>query len=243
MGLAAIVACIALAASAQDPAVGPAGPSDPGGVTVTLPPALSARAQDESAPPSAEAAAVKPPAALTAPAAVRPAASLSIPAIPAGEPLRASRPLEDRPETGPSVGGFVVGSFAVVGLLGGVFLLLRRFGKNSRLLGAAGAIKILARKPLGQKQEIFLVEVGTKVFMIGSSRDRLSTLGEFSSPDEVAVLRADLPERKDDSHRMEFNRSLREGLREEEAPREERVFASIADELAEIRKTVRAWRA
>jgi flagellar biogenesis protein FliO len=240
MGLAAIVACIALAASAQDPAVGPAGPADPGGVTVTLPPALAARAQDESAPPPVEAAAVKPPAALSAPAAVKPAASLS---IPAGEPSRASRPLEDRPETGPSVGGFVVGSFAVVGLLGGAFLLLRRFGKNSRLLGAGGAIKILARKPLGQKQEIFLVEVGTKVFMIGASRDRLSTLGEFASPDEVAVLRANLPERKDDSHRMEFNRSLREGLREEEAPREERVFASIADELAEIRKTVRAWRA
>ena len=42
---------------------------------------------------------------------------------------------------------------------------------------------------------------------------------------------------------------LREGLRGEEGspsggpPREERVFASIADELAEIRKTVRAWRA
>jgi len=68
-------------------------------------------------------------------------------------------------------------------------------------------------------------------------------LGEFSGPDEVARLRAELPQRKDDSHRVEFRDSLREGLREEEAPREERVFASIADELAEIRKTVRAWRA
>jgi flagellar biosynthetic protein FliO len=147
----------------------------------------------------------------------------------------------------------MVGSFAVLGLLGGAFLLLRRFGKNSRLLAGASAIKVLARKPLGQKQEIFLVEVGTKVFMIGSTRDHLSTLGEFSSPDEVAVLRANLPERKDDSLRREFHQSLRDGLRGEEGspaegpakagPREDRVFASIADELAEIRKTVRAWRA
>lgn len=226
MGLAAIVACIALAAPAQDPAVGPAGSAEAGDVTVTLPPALSSR-------PSAEPAAS--PQAAPEPPAPR--------AIPAEEPRRASRPLEDRPEPGPSVGGFVVGSFAVVGFLGGAFLLLRRFGKNSRLLGAGGAIKVLARKQLGQKQEIFLVEVGTKVFMIGSTRDRLSTLGEFASPDEVAVLRAELPERRDDSHRMEFNRSLREGIREEETPREERVFASIADELAEIRRTVRAWRA
>jgi flagellar biogenesis protein FliO len=109
---------------------------------------------------------------------------------------------------------------------------------------------VLARKPLAPKQEIFLVEVGTRVFMIGSTRDHLSTLGEFTSPDEVAVLRANLPERKDDSLRREFHQSLRDGLRGEEAttadpkgPREERVFASIANELAEIRKTVRAWRA
>jgi flagellar biogenesis protein FliO len=158
----------------------------------------------------------------------------------------------DPAQPGPSVAGFVVGSFAVVGFLGAAFLLLRRFGKNSKLLGG-GAIKILSRKALGQKQEIFLVEVGSKVFMIGSTRDRLSTLGEFASPDEVATLRAGLPDRRDDSLRMEFNRSLSEGIRDEErlpsessakaAPREERVFASIADELAEIRRTVRAWRA
>ena len=232
MGLAAVAACIALAAAVQDAAVGPVGSAEAGSVTVTLPPALSSR-------PSAE-----PPQAAPEPPAAR--------AIPAEEPRRAPKPLEDRVEPGPSVAGFVVGSFAVVGFLGAAFLILRRFGKNSRLLGAGGAIKVLARKPLGQKQEIILVEVGSKVFMIGSTRDRLSTLGEFASPDEVAVLRADLPERRDDSLRMEFNQSLREGIREEErpaegstkaGPREDRVFASIADELAEIRKTVRAWRA
>lgn len=234
MGLAALVAWVALAAPAQDPAVGPIGSAEAGDVTVTLPPVLSSRVADDPAP-------VPPPA--------KPAQAL---AIPAEEIRRAPRPLEDRVEPGPSVAGFIVGSFAVVGFLGGAFLLLRRFGKNSRLLGG-GAIKVLARKALGQKQEIFLVEVGSKVFMIGSTRDHLSTLGEFASPDEVAVLRADLPERKEDSLRTEFNRSLREGLRGEEestagtpakgGAREERVFASIADELAEIRRTVRAWRA
>jgi flagellar biosynthetic protein FliO len=229
MGLAIVAACVALAAAAQDAAVGPVGSAEAGAVTVTLPPALSSRPSAELSEPPQAAAAPEPPAAPRA--------------IPAEESRRAPRPLEDRPEPGPSVAGFVVGSFAVVGFLGAAFLILRRFGKNSRFLGAGGAIKVLARKPLGQKQEIFLVEVGSKVFMIGSTRDHLSTLGEFSSPDEVAVLRADLPERRDESHRMEFNQSLREGIREEESPREERVFASIADELAEIRKTVRAWKA
>jgi flagellar biosynthetic protein FliO len=197
-------------------------------LTVTIPPAQEARPAVADPKPAVEAAAP------------------DRPAIPAEEPRRASRPLEDRPEGGPGFAGFIVGSFAVLGLLGGAFLLLRRFGKNSRLVAGANAIKVLARKPLNQRQEIFLVEVGTKVFMIGSTRDHMSTLGEIDSPDEVAALRANLP--KDDSHRREFHQSLREGLRSEEMPgdappREERVFASIADELAEIRKTVRAWRA
>ncbi len=163
-------------------------------------------------------------------------------AIPAQDPPRTGRVLEDRVEPGPSVGGFVLGSLAVVALLGGALLILRRFGKNSRFLGAGGPIRVLARKPLGPKQEIFLVEVGTRVVMIGSTREQLTALGEFKGPDEVAALLASLPQ-SDDSQRVEFRESLREGLRDQEAPREERVFASIADELAEIRKTVRAWRA
>jgi len=229
MGLAAIVACIALAAADQDPAPSPS----TGDVTVTLPPLPAV--EPEPAKPVDEAASTQ-----LGTSQVKPAPAV---AIPVDEPRRPSRPLEEKPEPGPSVGGFVVGSFAVVGFLGGAFLLLRRFGKNSRLLGGGSAIQVLARKPLGPKQEIFLVEVGAKVFMIGSTKDHLSTLGEFASPDEVAMLRANLPDRRADSHRVEFHQSLREGLREEEAPREARVFASIADELAEIRKTVRAWRA
>jgi flagellar biosynthetic protein FliO len=216
MGLLALLALVSLLAPQESAAA-----AEPGDVTVSVP---AAQAAVQAAPPAESA----------------PVAAV---AIPAQAPVRVSRPLEDRIEAGPSIGGFVVGSFAVVGLLGAALLLLRRFGKNSRFLGNGGAIKILARKPLGAKQEVFLLEVGARVFMIGSTRDSLSTLGEFSTPDDVARLRAELPDRKDDSHRADFRDSLREGLKDEEAPREERVFASIADELAEIRKTVRAWRA
>ncbi|HVE38328.1 MAG TPA: flagellar biosynthetic protein FliO [Planctomycetota bacterium] len=220
MGLAAFIACVALGAAVQDPTPAPAAES--ADVTVTLPAPLPAQV----APPAAEP--------------VKPAPAL---AIPVEEGRRVSKPLEDKDNPGPSLAGFMIGSFAVVGFMGIAFLLLRRFGKNSRLLGSAGAIRVLARKPLGPKQEIFLVEVGPKVFMIGSTRDHLSTLGEFAAPDDVALLRANLPGRSEESQRGEFSQSLREGLRGEEQPREEKVFASIADELAEIRKTVRAWRA
>ncbi|HZE95849.1 MAG TPA: flagellar biosynthetic protein FliO [Planctomycetota bacterium] len=183
--------------------------------------------------PPAQAAPVPPP-----PVDAAPAQSPAVAAIPAQDPPRAPRPLEDRPESGPSVAGFILGSIVVVGLLGGSLLVLRRFGRNSRFLGNGGPIRILARKPIGPRQDLVLVEVGARVLLVGATREHLSALGEITAPDELAALRAGLPERRNDA----FRETLKEGIREGEHPKDDRVFASIADELAEIRKTVRAWR-
>jgi flagellar biogenesis protein FliO len=229
MGFLALLACAALAAPQESAA-------EAADVAVTVPAALPSA---PPAPPPQAAAESLPPAAPSA----RAAEDRPVPAIPAQDLPRSGRLLEDRPESGPGIGGFVAGSLAVVGLLGGALLLLRRFGRGSRLLGAGGPIRVLARKPLGPKQDVFLVEIGTRVFVIGSTREQLSALGEFSGSDEVAALRAGVSARGEDSPRQDFRETLREGLREHEAPRDDRVFASIADELAEIRKTVRAWRA
>jgi hypothetical protein len=81
--------------------------------------------------------------------------------------------------------------------------------------------------------------------VVGATRDRLAALGEISHPDEVAVLRADLPARREESARAAFKDTLREGLKGTPAPAEEAkgVYASIAEELSEIRKTVHAWKA
>jgi flagellar biogenesis protein FliO len=215
MGLLSLIALAALAAPQESAAAADAGS------LVTVPPAQAA------APAPAPAADPVP--------SVRSEEK----AIPTQDPPRERIPLQDpKSEPGPSLGGFFVGSAAVVALLGGALVLLRRYGKNSRLLGNGGPIRVLARRPLAAKQEIFLLEVGGRVILVGSTREHLSALGEFRGPDEIAALRAQLPELRSD-----FRESLREGLHEAEAPREERVFASIADELAEIRKTVRAWRA
>ena len=135
-------------------------------------------------------------------------------------------------------------SVVVVALLGGGLWALRRFGRTSRFLGAGGPIRLLSRKSLGSRQEILLIEVGPRVLVVGSTRDRLSTLGEISNPDEVAVLRTELPGRRAESERSAFQESLKEGLKGAPAVEESKaVYAGIADELAEIRKTVHAWKA
>ena len=214
-----------VAALSQEQAVGPGLPPLPF-VEEKAP-----SAAQESPPAAAPVEAPKPPA--------------SEKLVPPPEPGPVPQKLVDRPESGPSLGGFVVGSLVVMALLAGVFVLLKRFGRGSRFLAGGGVISVLARKPLGQRQEVFLVEVGPKVFLVGSTRESLTTLGEFSHHDEVAVLRANLPGRKDDSMKLSFRESLREGLKDEEHPQPAaaRVYDSIAGELAEIRKTVKGWRA
>jgi flagellar biogenesis protein FliO len=217
-----------VAALSQDQAVGPELPP--------FPPV------EEKAPAVAQESPAPPPTAEIAPKVSAPASEKL---VPPSDPKPVSQKLVDRPESGPSLGGFVGGSLVVMALLVGLFVILKRFGRGSRFLAGGGVINVLARKPLGPRQEVFLVEVGPKVFLVGSTRDTLATLGEFSNPDEVAVLRSNLPGHKGDSMKLSFRDSLREGIRDEEDPQPAaaRVYDSIAGELAEIRKTVRGWRA
>jgi hypothetical protein len=133
-----------------------------------------------------------------------------------------------------------VGSFAVFGLLGGAFLLLRRFARGTRLLGG-GAIEVLARRALGPRQEVFLVDVGPRVFLIGATRDRLSPLGAFA-PEEAAELRARLGAAPaEPAARPAPARAPDAGP--PPAGDDGDPYDTLVEELAEIRKTVHAWKA
>lgn len=178
-------------------------------------------------------------AAVAAPASSEPGRLLSLPS------KESSPALVDRPESGPNLGGFVVASAVVALLLGGAFWLLRRLARGSRFLGGGGPIRVLGRTLVGARQEVLLVEAGPRVFLLGSSKDGLSALGEFSNPDEIAALRADAPARTADSSRASFRDALKEGLGKPEPAGDsaQAVYASIADELAELRRTVHAWKA
>jgi flagellar biogenesis protein FliO len=149
-----------------------------------------------------------------------------------------------RAEAGPSLSTFFFWSAVVIALLVGSFLLFKRFSRNSRFFAAATAVDLLARKSLGGKNEIFVVEVGGKVLVVGSSRDRLSPLGEISDADAVARLRARVRGGKGEAEERVFGDSLKSGLQEyEKGPNPETKAKEIFDELAELKKTVSSWKA
>lgn len=190
---------------------------------------LGVRALQDPAAAAREATVALPPG-LPEPA---PAAVIPPPSGAAAEPFPA-------PAAGPGLGSFLVASFAVVGLLGGAFLLLRRMVRGTRLLGG-GAIEVLARRALGPRQEVFLVDVGPRVFLIGATRDRLSALGTFA-PEEASELRSRLGAAPRTAPARPAPRPAEAGApagtSEEADP-----YDTLVEELAEIRKTVLAWKA
>lgn len=155
--------------------------------------------------------------------------------------------LGDRPEgSGPSLAGFIFWSTVVIALLVGAFLLFKRFAKGSRLFRSNSVIDVLARRGIGPRQEISLVEIGGRVLIVGSTRDRISTLGEIADADQVARLKARLAGGSVEAADKVFRDSLKDGLKAyEDEPEPERKgrMDGLAEELANLKKTVSAWRA
>jgi len=173
------------------------------------------------------------------------ARALEVPKDPASEgPRRPESPASlPRPADLPGLGGVAFWTLVVLAAIAGTFLLLRRWLRRTQFLGAE-TVRILARKPLGPRQQVFLLEVGPKVFVVGSTRERLSTLGEFSVSEEVAAVRAASPVYEADSAERAFRESLSEGMREQQNPPAlGPAYGSLFDELREIRKKVVSWKA
>jgi len=153
------------------------------------------------------------------------------------------RKLVERSGEGPQIGSFILWSSVVVVLLIGFFVVFRRFTKNSRLFGTNQSIDVIGKRGLGPKQAIFLVEVGGKVLVVGSTRENLSTLGEIQNQEEIDSLRQ---ASQGSPNRDIFRKSLNEGLREyeqEPVKKKSSRYAGLVEELSELKKTVGAWRA
>lgn len=104
-------------------------------------------------------------------------------ALPAPPQQGASGPLGDgRPEA-----ATVVTALAMV--LGAFFLVAwvsRRKGGEAPL--PRGAVEVLGRLPLGPKQSAQLIRIGSRLLLVASSPQGLSTLAEVSDAQEVQRL-------------------------------------------------------
>lgn len=84
-----------------------------------------------------------------------------------------------------TLGGLAV----VLGLLFGMFLLVRRFG--GPMAGAkrpSGVLEIMARYPLGRRQHLVILKMGRRVLLLHQTGSEMRTLSDVHDPNEVADL-------------------------------------------------------
>lgn len=77
----------------------------------------------------------------------------------------------------------VVSLAFVFGLLGGVLWFLRRFGAAQR---QGRHMSVIESVPLGPGKSLSLVRVAGRCFLVGTTKDQVSTLAELS-PAELAA--------------------------------------------------------
>lgn len=122
----------------------------------------------------------------------------------------------EEPEVAPddsSISGLIVRAGAgllIVALVtaGGVWLL-RRSPNMRKYFGNAGVVRVLTRTYLGSKTSVFLLKVGNRVVLLGSSPAGLNALSEITDPTEVTRLVAETEAAKP---QPEFRAALREKL-------------------------------
>lgn len=87
----------------------------------------------------------------------------------------------------------MVSALAVVlGLMGGLYLLSRRFiGARVLMRGGAPLVKVLGTGYLGPRKSVAVVAVCGEVHVLGITADDLVSLGKVTDPEQVRRLLPD----------------------------------------------------
>ncbi len=74
----------------------------------------------------------------------------------------------------------------VFGLLGLLYWMSARYG-NRRLRGGSRRIEVLERRPLGDKSQLVLVQVGGETFLLGATSQSVTLLSQVDPEPQPAA--------------------------------------------------------
>ncbi|MBW3543311.1 MAG: flagellar biosynthetic protein FliO [Planctomycetes bacterium] len=92
------------------------------------------------------------------------------------------------PRTPGSVWTTVLALAGVLGLIVVVGRLWKKHGPPGRTLLPTEALELLGRRPIDARQNLYLVRLGSRMLVLGSSAEGLTTLAEITDPVEVDYL-------------------------------------------------------
>ncbi|MFQ5425072.1 MAG: FliO/MopB family protein [Phycisphaerae bacterium] len=131
-------------------------------------------------------------------------------------------------------------TFAILGFIIVAALVARRFFPQIRHRTGGGAIKVLARHPLSNKQSLCLIRLGRGLVLVGVTSDRIQTLARIEDPEEAASVIGMIERGRSDSFTSALNR-LAERQDGGPAAQENRAAWSARpsrDRLAQTRESV-----
>ena len=76
----------------------------------------------------------------------------------------------------------------VVGLVFLTRFMIRRFGGSAAQGGRGEPIEVLTRMPVGVRQQLLLVRLGSKLVLVGQSPGGLRSISEITDPEEIEQL-------------------------------------------------------
>lgn len=113
--------------------------------------------------------------------------ALLTPAAGAPSPVTGALPRSSEPGAWPLGLDVTAKLIAVIALIYATAAVARRYLLRSPGLTRT-AVRVLETTSLAPKKTVYVLEVGGRVLVVGASESSLSTLAEFTDPDEVAGL-------------------------------------------------------
>ena len=97
---------------------------------------------------------------------------------------------------------------AVLALIAGLAIVVKRCMPARRLLTGAGVVDIVTRTPLSPKQSLVLIKMGRKLVLLGVCPERISALTTVEDADQVAALMGEAASRRPGSISSEFSETF-----------------------------------
>ena len=148
----------------------------------------------------------------------------------AGGSTRAARPM---PIGAGGFGWTIFWSIGVIVLLGATLWALRRYVARARF-GGGGVVNVLGHTALDAHSRLYVVELGETVFLVGGTRDRLSSLGTIRDPQEVAQVRRRAAGREQAAFKAALGEEIKISERGE-------GLQKLREQLGELKATVKRW--
>ena len=77
----------------------------------------------------------------------------------------------------------------VLVVIGGAAMFVKKYmPKNRSIFGGSDVLRIVARTPIGTKQQLVLVKLGRRLVLLGVTPERINALNTVDDPNQVAML-------------------------------------------------------